>query len=307
MGFFKSIGKVISGGVKALTGGFDIGDVVTPLITGGLGYLGQDSANQANVNLASQTSAFNAAEAERMRQFNAQEARVSRRFNSSQAGLARQFTSNLANTAHQREVRDLRAAGLNPILSSRLGGSDTPSGNQASGPAAGGGAASGVMARVENAAAQAASSAVASQQARLNTKRLNQELKGMKLQNEKTVADTNLSKVAMHDYFAAIGQKNMATAKDSSQININEYEAMKKLEEARGQYLNNQQIEKQLRKMDQEYGFTAKQMQRLDYELKGMAIEADIDDTWVGRATRYLNRGLPSANTAKKVLSNPRR
>jgi hypothetical protein len=39
----------------------------------------------------------------------------------------RKWQEKMSNTAHQREVKDLRKAGLNPILSAKMGGASTPS------------------------------------------------------------------------------------------------------------------------------------------------------------------------------------
>lgn len=43
----------------------------------------------------------------------------------------RRFQRNMSNTAHRREMADLKAAGLNPLLTGKYGGSSTPSGGQA--------------------------------------------------------------------------------------------------------------------------------------------------------------------------------
>lgn len=106
MGLFSGIGKAISGVVKGVSGAVSkVASVASPflsavspyapLISAGLGYLGQSSANKANQDIAN-------------RQM--------------------QFQADMSGTAYQRAVKDMEAAGLNPMLAYSQGGASTPQG-----------------------------------------------------------------------------------------------------------------------------------------------------------------------------------
>lgn len=55
-------------------------------------------------------------------------ARENNAFNANQAFMDRQWQHWMSSTAHVRQMQDMRAAGINPILSARLGGASTPGG-----------------------------------------------------------------------------------------------------------------------------------------------------------------------------------
>ncbi|ALS03703.1 VP2 [Gokushovirus WZ-2015a] len=96
--------------------------------------------------------------------------------NLDEAARNRGFQEEMSNTSYQRSIEDMKAAGINPMLSSKVGGASTPTGS--------------VAAPAQNTATPGINSALAVANAALDTYTRKVQAENVEAQTGKTVAET---------------------------------------------------------------------------------------------------------------------
>jgi uncharacterized membrane-anchored protein YhcB (DUF1043 family) len=145
----------------------DISAGLGSVLGAGLGYLGTQDTNTASAQIAQQSTEASMAEAQRNRD----------------------FQEKMSNTAYQRQVEDMKSAGLNPMLAyMKGGGASTPAGStgqvtsaQYTSPVSGA-----VSARLTSAQAKKTEAEVPNVE--LQSKKVGQEIDNLKTDNDKTKA-----------------------------------------------------------------------------------------------------------------------
>lgn len=132
--FERIVNNIGSSGISGSSASSNFSNLNTGDFNSWLKYLGTAINSQndlVNANNSQYADYFN-----KSNEFSQNSANAAMKFSAKQAQLNRDFEERMSNTSYQRAVKDLEAAGLNPLLAYLNGGASTPSGSAASGTSA---------------------------------------------------------------------------------------------------------------------------------------------------------------------------
>lgn len=242
MGLFSSVKKAVSsvsGFIKDNSSLFDLGG---SLISGGLSLYGQNSANA---------------------------------YNAQQAAINRSWQEYMRATQYQTAVKDMQAAGLNPMLAYSQGGAGNLSGA--------------VSAPAQNALGQAVSSAFQARQLFGQLKQMDAQNENLEEQNKQIQANTQESKdrawLARQQAQTEVARSFRESAEG---IRAEQNTQLERLESAARVRL----LAAQARNYDVNSAHTVTRNQLDKYDLSGKDIDDQVRRSWFGTIGRGIGTGI---------------